>query len=721
MLGALGLTGAATAQTAAAEKTTGPLNFTFVHTSDSHVSTYFTMPDSLEDARSWVAVRTLKDLGQLFLRPYKTWAHTPSFIIHTGDITEFGYAGVTEQVVDRYFGDLGFKVFYQLGNHDNTWVPPLRKMEERFGGMNYSFDFLGVHFIGINSAGVQDPRPTFGEEAIQFVKRDLQKVAKTTPIILFFHHPLSGSEWSSTYDYHRLTDAVKGHNVILGLMGHGHGAVRADYDGFPAVMGGSPFSKSKDNNNYGYNIISLDGEKLRVAYRLARDEQATKPLIEIPIPKKSVQPVITPTVSQTGSGENRQIVLRATVSQSVYALRNARYVIDDVLSGPLTLSGTTATGQVPAKSLASGAHFVRFEFDTSESDLKFSRSMTFAIESGTAGTDPVAAWRYQMGGASRTRPVLYQGQLLVGGLDGVFYSVDAETGKPVWRVEAGSPITAGTATFKDLVIFGTAGGTLKAVTLNGQSRWDFAAGRTIMGHPVVVDGMVYFASNDAMVYCLDAATGEQKWVFEGARENVETAVVVSGGKVYLGAWDGNVYCLDAATGKQQWKSPGPRNQTSKQLPPYYAPADAEMVLLGDKLYATDRAYHSGSYKLDGSFIKSGPSGAAAFSPAGDGKHLYLRRSGSPVCKVDADLNIVWESDITGGALPYRPVEAGGSVYGVTSTGTLYSLDAATGQRRWTYSVTPKLYVHTVPTVGNGKVYTVGQDGVITAVRIPNGG
>src|SRR5690606_9060235 len=107
----------------------------------------------------------------------------PSFIIHTGDITEFGFAGITQQVVERYYGDLGVPVMYILGNHDSTWVPPFRWMQQKYGGINYSFNFLGVHFLGVNTAGIQDPRPTIGEETLNFVKRDLENVAKTTPII----------------------------------------------------------------------------------------------------------------------------------------------------------------------------------------------------------------------------------------------------------------------------------------------------------------------------------------------------------------------------------------------------------------------------------------------------------------------------------------------------------------------------------------------------------
>ncbi len=80
--------------------------------------------------------------------------------------------------------------------------------------------------------------------------------------------------------------------------------------------------------------------------------------------------------------------------------------------------------------------------------------------------------------------------------------------------------------------------------------------------PVVVAGdLAYYGSNvDDKVYCLDVATGEQRWVFytEGP---VRLAPTVADGRVYVGSDDGYVYCLDAVTGALQWKHrPGPEER-----------------------------------------------------------------------------------------------------------------------------------------------------------------
>ncbi len=96
----------------------------------------------------------------------------------------------------------------------------------------------------------------------------------------------------------------------------------------------------------------------------------------------------------------------------------------------------------------------------------------------------------------------------------------------------------------------------------GPAKWDAFAGirglrsmrnYDVVFHVAVAGESLYFGSSatDA-VYCLDAATGNQKWshTVDGP---VRIAPTYAGGKLYFGADDGHAYCLDAASGSPVWK------------------------------------------------------------------------------------------------------------------------------------------------------------------------
>jgi outer membrane protein assembly factor BamB len=85
----------------------------------------------------------------------------------------------------------------------------------------------------------------------------------------------------------------------------------------------------------------------------------------------------------------------------------------------------------------------------------------------------------------------------------------------------------------------------------GTLEWTFTTGASIHSSPAVVDGTVYFGSQDHNIYALNAATGEQKWAFKTGSW-VESSPIVVGGVVYCGSNDGNLYALNAKTGEKIW-------------------------------------------------------------------------------------------------------------------------------------------------------------------------
>lgn len=99
--------------------------------------------------------------------------------------------------------------------------------------------------------------------------------------------------------------------------------------------------------------------------------------------------------------------------------------------------------------------------------------------------------------------------------------------------------------------------------------WIFQTGEyndALQATPIVVDGVMYLSTNQAQVFALNAATGEEIWHYRYnvAAPNVEgfdyvlfgaqnRGVAVANGKVFVGTHDNFLLALDARTGEESWK------------------------------------------------------------------------------------------------------------------------------------------------------------------------
>jgi outer membrane protein assembly factor BamB len=77
--------------------------------------------------------------------------------------------------------------------------------------------------------------------------------------------------------------------------------------------------------------------------------------------------------------------------------------------------------------------------------------------------------------------------------------------------------------------------------------WKYKTSSGIFSSPTTDLGIVYFGSEDSVVYALNATNGMQLWNFTTGG-GVDSSPAVSNGKVFFGSYDGNLYALDALTG-----------------------------------------------------------------------------------------------------------------------------------------------------------------------------
>jgi outer membrane protein assembly factor BamB len=108
---------------------------------------------------------------------------------------------------------------------------------------------------------------------------------------------------------------------------------------------------------------------------------------------------------------------------------------------------------------------------------------------------------------------------------------------------------------------------------SGDERWVYPTEMPLGHSPTVVDGVAYVGCFDRRVHAVDAKTGKRLWLSEPAGAGFNTNPVVSGDRVYAGNRDGAFYCLDAKSGKTCW-----RFDTELRQPVLSSPASADGVL-----------------------------------------------------------------------------------------------------------------------------------------------
>lgn len=151
----------------------------------------------------------------------------PDFIVFTGDLTH-----TTDDPAERRRRMTEFRsivanlkvkdVRFMPGEHDAS-LDVGTAYKELFGDTHYSFDHKGVHFVAIDN--VSDPGANIGDEQLAWLKKDLARYKKTTPIVVFTHRPLfdlaPAWDWA-TRDGAKAVDILMEYPNVTVFYGHIH-------------------------------------------------------------------------------------------------------------------------------------------------------------------------------------------------------------------------------------------------------------------------------------------------------------------------------------------------------------------------------------------------------------------------------------------------------------------------------------------------------------------
>jgi cytolysin (calcineurin-like family phosphatase) len=254
----------------------GGLDVTFIVASDTHLGHESEEHDwlgrqhdpvkkprgvELVNAQSIAAMHRLP--GTSWPAPLRGTIAEPRGVLVCGDLTENGDPWQWRHFVAYYGlrggdGVLRWPVYEAYGNHDkhHSWHV-LDRIRERHGGWRYSFDWDDLHLINLGEAA--------DDEGLAFLARDLEKVGRERPVVVYQHFPMKGpyseDNWFGRGDYRaRFARALEPYNVVAVFHGHYHASGRYRWSGLDIYNVGAA-----KHRQHSFAIVRITDTTLRVA------------------------------------------------------------------------------------------------------------------------------------------------------------------------------------------------------------------------------------------------------------------------------------------------------------------------------------------------------------------------------------------------------------------------------------------------------------------------
>ena len=144
-------------------------------------------------------------------------------------------------------------------------------------------------------------------------------------------------------------------------------------------------------------------------------------------------------------------------------------------------------------------------------------------------------------------------------VNGEIIKLDSATGRQIWRVNIGEPISGGVGIGAGVILVGSKKGYVHAYdAATGKPSWKAKVSSEILSVPRYFDGLVIVRTGDNHIFGLDAADGTRKWVYERASPALtlrsSVGLVVDGGAVYAGFAGGKLIAIRADNGKLIWEA-----------------------------------------------------------------------------------------------------------------------------------------------------------------------
>lgn len=182
------------------------------------------------------------------------------------------------------------------------------------------------------------------------------------------------------------------------------------------------------------------------------------------------------------------------------------------------------------------------------------------LASFTPSLSTRTAWTVRIGaaGSYNFTPAVAGDSVYAAGSDGAIARIESATGRVLWRINAGLPLTAGVGADGNTVVVGGAEGTVIAFDRDGKQRWKVRATSEILSAPAVGQGIVIVRSLDNRIAAYDEQTGERRWVIQRTAPaltlRTSPGITINGTTAYIALPAGRLLAVSTANGAQRWEA-----------------------------------------------------------------------------------------------------------------------------------------------------------------------
>ena len=308
-------------------------------------------------------------------------------------------------------------------------------------------------------------------------------------------------------------------------------------------------------------------------------------------------------------------------------------------------------------------------------------------------------------------------------------------GEVLWEFETGSAVWSSPTVVNGTVYVASSDSIVYALDADtGNEQWRFQTEQDIEASPTVVDGTVFIGSTDWMVYALDADSGEEQWRFE-TDDDVLSSPTVGTDAVYVGSNDNTLYALDRASGEERWRYETERTvSSSPTVVDIGVGTSDETVFVGSKgLHAVDaesgeQVWQAAIGNVDSSPTVTDLSASGGWSAESDSATVFVGSDNTRVHAIKAESGDVQWEFTTDGNITSSPTVAEGTIFAGSTAGGFHAIDAESGEERWSVDIGKRIDSSpTVVTAGEGESTVFvgsgdrfGDEGIVFAFGVESG-